>query len=152
MSNYQPYYNFKKSIFDASVSGTPIILLTDTLKMMILTAGYTFSLANDRVRTDVIPASNEVTGTNYTTRGFALTSRTVTLNTSTGVVTFDAADITAAQAGGGFANGRFVVLYKDSGTDSTSPLIAVYDPGLTFGNVSGPLTLQINLNNIFLLT
>jgi hypothetical protein len=111
----------------------------DTIKAAIATASYVYSQANDDFFNDV---TNEVTGTNYTAGGATLASKT--LNLSAGVVTFDAADVTISQSGAGFSTGRVIVLYKSTGTASTSPLIAFDDRGASFGNVAGDVVLQWN--------
>lgn len=109
----------------------------DTLKVMITTNTYVPDQANHDFKDDV---TNEVSGTGYTAGGAALASKT--LNLASGVVTFDAADQTISQNAGGFSNGRKLVLYKDTGTPSTSPLIAYHSHNADFGNVAGDLTLQ----------
>ena len=67
---------------------------------------------------------------------------------SAGTVTFDAADATWPQSAAGFSNARKAILYKDTGTASTSPLIAYADFGADKGNVTGDLTLQMDAAGI----
>jgi hypothetical protein len=107
------------------------------VKVMLVTAGYTPSQSTHANKSDL---SSEVTGTNYTARGAALASKTLTL--ASGVVTFDAADLTWLQNAAGFSNARYAVMYVDTGTDATSQLISYADLGASVGNVSGDLVLQ----------
>jgi hypothetical protein len=48
---------------------------TDTYKLALFTSGYTFSSAHTQLA-DLVPASNELSGTNYTAGGKALTTLT----------------------------------------------------------------------------
>jgi hypothetical protein len=150
MTGWAFYYNGKAAQWDASESGTPINLSSATLRLMVLTSSYTPNLATDKFRSDIV--ANEVSGTGYTARGYALSGFTKTLNTSTGVVTFNLSDVTVAQNAAGFANGFQMVIYSDSGTDTTSPLICQFSPGSTFGNTVAGFTVQINANTWFTVT
>jgi hypothetical protein len=115
----------------------------DTIKLSVHTASYAYSQASDAFYNAV---TNEVSGSNYTTGGAALASKTLTL--ASGTVTFDAADVTWSQHVSGFSTGRVLVLRKDTGTSSTSPLIAFDDRGSNFGNVAGDLIAQWNAAGI----
>lgn len=116
---------------------------TDTIKVMLTTSTYTPSATSHSTKTSV---TNEVTGTNYTAGGATL--GTVTVVDSTGTITFDAADTTWTQNAAGFANARYAVIYKDTGTAATSTLIGYIDFGADKGNVAGDLTLQWNASGI----
>ncbi len=105
---------FYPSYLDAVQQGS-INLLTDTIKAALVDSGvYTFSTAHDFYN-DV---SAGVAGTPQ-----ALTSKTL----SGGAL--DAADLTYAGvvAAGSVNSVEAVVLYKDTGTPSTSPLICYLD-------------------------
>ena len=115
----------------------------DTLKVSIHTVTYTPSQANDDFHND---ATNEVSGTNYTAGGDTLASKTLVL--ASGTVTFDAADSVFLQSGTGFSNGRHLVLYDDTGVESTSKLCAFHTEGSDFGNVAGDLTLEYDANGL----
>ncbi|MGB8274058.1 MAG: hypothetical protein WCF16_02180 [Alphaproteobacteria bacterium] len=134
------YDKFRKAQFD-QVDG--VDLDTDTLKIMLTTSVYSPAQATDGYKSDV---SNEVSGTNYTAAGAALSGKTVTL--ASGTVTFDANDVTWLQSATGFSNARKAVLYKDTGVATTSRLIAYADFGADKGNVSGDLTLQMDAAGI----
>lgn len=100
---------------------------------------------------DLVPGTNEVTGTNYARTAFG----TMTVSApASGVVTVSGTSITFAQSGAGFSNGQYLVLADvSSGLDTTSPVIAAVDLTTTFGNVAGALTINTDTGNaIFTLT
>lgn len=136
------YDNFRLKM----MNGNAINFATagDTIKVAFTTVTYSPTQATDSFWST--PQTNEVSGTNYTAGGSALASKT--LNLASGTVTFDAADVTFTQNAAGFSNGQIVVLYKDTGTASTSPLIAYDNRGASFGNVAGDLTVQWNASGI----
>lgn len=116
---------------------------TDTMKVAIATNTYSVSQDTHDFFNDV---TNEVTGTNYTAGGETLGS--VTLTRSTTTVTFDAADVTWTQSGSGFSTGRKFVIYRSTGTASTSALFSVITADADVGNVTGDLTLAFNASGI----
>jgi hypothetical protein len=84
---------------------------TDTIKIALVLSTYTVNLATHQFVTDL--------GANILIRSSALTSKTV----AAGVA--DAADVLfALLAGAAF---RYIVIYKDTGSDATSRLIAYLD-------------------------
>lgn len=91
--------------------------------------------------------TGEVSGTNYTAGGATLGS--VTLTESSGTVTFDAADVTWTTSGTGFTNARYAILYKSTGTSSTSPLIGYIDFTTDKGNTTSDLTIQWGTSGVF---
>ncbi len=111
----------KKGFLDADID-----LSSDTIKAALIDTGtYTYSAAHDMWD----DASAGVVGTPV-----ALASKT----TTAGV--FDSADVTWTSVSGSTVEA--IILYKDSGTPSTSPLIAYYDTGIT------GLTLTPNGGNV----
>lgn len=131
------YDNFRLNMMNGSAInfGTS----GDTIKVAFATVTYSYSQTADDFFNDV---TNEVSGTGYTAGGSTLASKTLGL--SAGTVTFDAADVTITQNAAGFSTGRVIVVYKSTGTASTSPLIAFDDRGASFGNVAGDLVVQWN--------
>lgn len=90
-----------------------IVILTDNIKMVLVdTATYTVNLATDEFLDD-IPAGERVATSGN------LASKTSTLGV------FDAADIVLSAVTGDVSEA--LVIYKDTGTASTSPLIAFID-------------------------
>src|SRR3990167_97217 len=134
-------HNWLKSQLDAAAK---VDFDGDTLKVKISTVTYTPSASAHDFIDDV---RKEVSGTNYTAGGPTLDNVTVTL--AAGVVTVDCDDEVIAQHASGFSTGRNLTLYKDTGTASTSPIIAHYVAASDFGNVSGDLTLQPAATGLF---
>jgi 3D (Asp-Asp-Asp) domain-containing protein len=124
------YTSAGKKILDADID-----FLLDTIKVYIATTAYTFSALHDFID----DATNQVTGTGYTAGGETLAGKsTSAANPSV----FDANDVVIAQSAGGFANGRNLINYKDTGTPGTSPVICRFGAAADFGNVNGQLTIQ----------
>jgi len=118
-----------------------------TIKAAIVTSVYSVDQNTHDFFDDI---TNEVTGTNYTAGGNVVANMTVTMNAS-GLVTIDGDDPTTwAQHASGFSNGRRAILYNDTGTASTSRLIAFSDDfGADKGNVSGDFSIQLDAAGIF---
>jgi hypothetical protein len=138
------YDKFKENQLDGDAF---IDFNTDTIKVMLTSSLYVPNSATDDFKNDV---TNEVSGTNYTAGGVALTAKTVALAGS--VVTFDAADATWLQSVTGFSNARYAVMYKDTGVAATSPLVGYLNFVTDKGNVSGDLVIQWSATGIFTLS
>ncbi len=124
------YPTFKELLLNpgtlGTTSGTAVDLADDTIKVALVDTGtYTYSTAHDFYN-DV---STAVIGTPQT-----LASKTVTAGV------FDAADVTFTSVTG--SSVEALVIYKDTGTASTSPLIAYID------TVSSGLPVTPNGGNI----
>lgn len=104
---------------DASGDG-PMDLLSDTIKLTLHTTTYAPNQSTNEVKAD---ATNELgTGGGYTALGQALASKTYV---ATSLVTaFDAADVTWTGFTGTF---RYGVIWDDTPTTPTDPLIALID-------------------------
>lgn len=130
------YQNFILKQFN----GTGVAFGTDTVKVMLVTSSYTPTVATDIFRSAC--SAYEVTGTNYTARGATIAS--VTATESGGTLTVTGNSIDWAQNASGFTTAYYAVIYKDTGTDSTSPLIGYINLGANQGNVNGDLILNWN--------
>jgi hypothetical protein len=130
------YTSFMKKLSDNDVD-----YAADTIKVEVMTSSYTFSAAHDFAD----DLSAEVSGTNYTSGGPTLSTKTTS---AANPCVWDADDVTFAQSGSGFSNGRGFTLYKSTGTASTSPLICNHTAGSDFGNVAGSLTIQWSASGI----
>lgn len=114
-----------------------IDLLNDTIKV-VLTKTYSYSSAHDYL--DDVAA------------GYRVATATLASKTTTGGA-FDSADPTfSAVASGSTVTGIWV--YKDTGTDSTSPLIAWYDTNASSAAISivtsgGNITLTVSASGWF---
>jgi hypothetical protein len=121
----------------------------DTIKIALVTSSYTPGANTHDFFDDV--SANEVSGTNYTAGGYTLANKT--LAHSSGTVTFgNTVNPSWSQHASGFSNARYAILYKSTGTGSTSALIAYADLGADVGNVAGNLTLSLTSSEIFSLT
>lgn len=104
-------------------NGDVNFLADANIKMAALTA-YTPSQAHE-TWADVLAAGTEANGSGYTARGKAITGKTITRVGA--VTTFDSDDIAWTTANPGRLDARWLVLYKDTGTNSTSYVLAYYD-------------------------
>lgn len=132
----------KKSQVDGSVV---IDFDTDTLKCLIVVAGAgipSTSKTGIQYVSDVTATNAEVTGTGYARQ--TLAGVTVAFDGSgTTIVDFSFSDITFLQNAAGFANGIYVIFYKDvGGADSSRPVFAVADCNQTLTVVPGDLVLK----------
>lgn len=139
------YNRFKyQQLGDTSV--TPINLKTDTIKIALCTSSYTPDIDAHEFFDDI---TNEVTGSGYTAGGATLTVTTSKDETDNEGV-FDAADVSWTIAGSFSA--RYAIIYKSTGTASTSPLICYLDFG-TDKNVDNEVfQLTFNAEGILNLT
>lgn len=126
--------SFRVALLNATIN--PI---SDNIKVVLVTSSYTFSAAHDNL--DDIAAGYRIA-----------TSGNLASKTSvTGY--FDSADVTfTAVAGGSTIVGLWV--YKDSGTESTSKLMAWYDTNSASSAISvatngGDITVSVNASGWF---
>jgi hypothetical protein len=109
---------------------------SDTIKAILCSAGYTPTIATDAHLTDV-PSGDRVATATVT--GLSVASRAVQIS---GTVTF--ASVTGAVC-------TQVVLYKDTGTPSTSPLLALFDTftsGMPVTPVGSNIVLTLDASGI----
>lgn len=117
--------------------------LSDSVKAMLCTSSYTPDQDNHTTKADV---TSEVTGTGYTARGNAISSKTISYSSSTNVTTFSGAQVDWTSS---TITARIAVIYKDTGTDNTSPLIGYFDFGSNQSSSSGTFSLVWNVAGIF---
>lgn len=116
---------------------------TDTVKVALCTSSYTPNQDTHDYYDDL---SNEVAnGSGYTTGGKTLTSLTVAYDGATNTFSFDAADSSWTSAS---FTARYAVIYVDTGTASTSPLLAYVNFGADQTVSSGTFTIQWNASGI----
>ena len=131
----------KKSQVDGAVV---IDFDTDTLKCMIVQAGSGIpSTTKTGVQyvSDVTSGNTEVSGTGYSRQ--TLAGVTVAFDASVNTyVDFSFSNITFLQNAAGFSNGRYIIFFKDTGADATSPVFAVCDPDQTLSSVAGDIVLS----------
>jgi hypothetical protein len=127
------YNSFKKKIMDGSID-----LDTDTIKVALVTSSYTPDQDAHDFFDDI---TNEVSGTGYTAGGATLANKVVSADNTDNEGVFDADDTSWATS---TITARGAVIYKSTGTASTSPLIAYIDFGADKSSSAG--TFQITWN------
>lgn len=120
----------------------PVDFDTDTIKVALATSAYTPNQDTHDYFDDV---TNEVVGTGYTAGGATLASPTVTLDTANDRVDFDAADTSWTTS---TITARYGIIYKSTGTASTSPLIGIIDFGSDQISSAGTFLIQWNASGI----
>jgi len=95
--------------------------LSDTIKVALTTSTYTPNQDTHETFADV---TNEVAGTGYSAGGATLAGKTLSYNTSTNVITWDADDVSWPAS---TITARYAIVYKSTGTASTSPLMGWVD-------------------------
>lgn len=133
------YNSYKAKLLDSS---TKISLPTDTIKLALVTSSYTPNIDTHDFWDDV--SANEASGTGYTAGGSTLTTPAVTTDTTNdkGKFTADTVSWTISSS----LTARYAVLYKSTGTASTSPLIAYIDFGGNVTLAAGTLSVTWNAN------
>jgi hypothetical protein len=132
-----------KNLLDGTA---PFDLNTDTIKAALAQSGYTPNQDTHDFFNDI---TNEASGTGYTAGGKTLTTPTVAYDTATNVIKFDADDV--AWTGATFT-ARYAIVYKDTGTPSTSPLLFYVDFGGDQAVSSGTFTINWHANGLITLT
>jgi hypothetical protein len=120
---------------------------SDTIKVSLHSSDYSPDQDADEYYDDV---DNEIAnGNGYTTGGATLASKTNTYTGATNITKLDAADVTWSAA---TLTCRYAVIYKDTGTPSTSPLLGYIDFGEDVGSVSGDFKITWDSTGIFTFT
>jgi hypothetical protein len=121
---------------------------SDTIKVMLLSSGYTPNQDTHDYLDDVV--ASEVTGTGYTAGGATLASKTLTYDGANNVTVLDAADVTWASS---TITARYAVIYSDAGaTNSQKVLLGYVDFGSDQSSTSGNFTITWDSTGIFRLT
>jgi hypothetical protein len=109
---------------------------TDTFYMMLVTSTYTPDQDTHLDRADV---TNEVTGTNYTSAGQAVTVTVGAVDTANDRVDISFADVTWASS---TITAAAAVVYKSTGTAADDLLVAYLDFGGDVSSTSGDFTVS----------
>lgn len=119
-----------------TTSGDALDLASDNLQVVLVSAAYTFSSAHEFLDPS-LPAGNRV----------ATSANLASLAVSAAGV-FDAADVTFSAVSG--AQVTQVVLFKTTGTETTSPLILYFDTmtGLPVTPNGGDITIAWDASGI----
>jgi hypothetical protein len=142
MANNGLYSNFFNASYGGLDSGVAINYLTNTIKVGLLTSGYTPNQTGHTHYSDV--SANEATGTGYTAGGQTLASKAITV---TSLATYyTAANVTWATS---TITAAYAFLYNSTGTAGTSALIGLYDFGGSQSSVANNFTLAWNASGLF---
>lgn len=143
-------FNLYDSWRDTVADPTRAAAVAGTLKLAIFKAITPDQNLHD-FYDDLVAATNEVSGTNYTAGGNACATPTWTGPDGSGVLTFDASDpATWLQSATGFTLGRRAILYYDTGVAATSRLVGFSnDFGADVGNVAADLSVTFNASGIY---
>jgi hypothetical protein len=109
-----------KNLFSGA---NPIDWDTDEIKVALCTSSYTPGQKSHDFFNDI---TGEVSGTGYTAGGKKLEGATVTYDSATNEIRLDATDVEWKEA---TITARYAIVYKNTGTASTSPLICYIDFG-----------------------
>jgi hypothetical protein len=96
---------------------------TDTIKVALTTSTYAVDQDTHDFFADI---TNEVSSTNYTAGGKAITTPTLSYNTAANEIRLDCDDPSWTTV---TFTARYAIVYKDTGVAATSPLIAYVDFG-----------------------
>lgn len=124
------------------IANGSVDLLTDTLKVMLLSAAYTPNKDHNFV-SDL--GANELSGTGYTA-GFGgagrktLASKTVTQDDTNDLAVFDAADVTWTAINAGTV--AYAAVVKEVTSNADSPVLAIIDVSPDVATNGGDWTLQ----------
>jgi len=131
------YNSYKKDVLDSTID-----FINDTIKVALTTSSYSPDIDSDSFWGDV---TNEVADTGYTAGGETLAGKTNTQDNTDDEGVFDANDVTWSSSS---ITARYAVIYKDTGTPSTSPLVCYIDLGGDKSSASGDFTLSWNAEGI----
>jgi hypothetical protein len=121
-----------------------IDMAADTFKVMACNQ-FTVNVATQDFISSV--SSNQITATGYTAGGQTLASKVVTRNNTDNRVYFDFANPSWTITG--TMTAQIFVIYKDTGTPATSPIVAIIDKGAPQSRTDADFVLQLNAKGIF---
>lgn len=127
---------------DTSVVGTNVVLTTDTIKLSLHSSSYVPDIDADEFFSNV---DNEVAASGtYAAGGATLTVASSTDDTDNEGV-FDATDVSFTSA---TITARYAIIYKSTGTASTSPLILYLDFSTDQISTAGTFTIAFAAEGI----
>lgn len=133
---------FGRILGDSSVVGTAINLASDTVKLSLHSSSYTPDIDADEFYDDV---DNEVSASGtYSAGGATLTVSCSTDDTDDEGV-FDATDVSFTSA---TITARYAVIYKSTGTASTSPVVLYIDFGSNQTSTAGTFAITFAAEGI----
>ena len=121
------------NVFTAAFN-SEIDLSGDTIKVALCTSSYTPDQDAHDYFDDI---TNEISGTGYTSGGEELSNKSE--SAASGTYTFDADDTVWSSS---TFTARYAIIYKDTGTPGTSPLIGYVDFGADVSPTASDMTIQ----------
>lgn len=121
-----------------------IDLVADTFKIMACNQ-FTVNVATQDFINSV--SANQITATGYTAGGQALTSKAIVRDNTDNRAYWDFANPSWTITG--TMTAQTFVIYKDTGTPSTSPIVAIIDTGAPQSRTDADFVLQLNTKGIF---
>jgi len=131
---------------DTAQISTAINFATDTFKLMLLTASHTTDI-DAQVFINSVSANEVAASGTYSAGGVTLTLSASTDDTNDKGA-LDATDVSFTSA---TIAARYAVLYKDTGTPATSPIVCIYDLGSTITSTVGTFSITINASGLLTL-
>jgi hypothetical protein len=119
--------------------------LSDDIKCALIGTGWTPNQDSDEFFSDI--SAHEMSGTGYTAGGQLLAGKTLTVNTGSNEVVFDANDPTWASST--LTNVRYCVFYKDTGTPASSFLICYHDFGSNKSSEGNNFIVELSASGLF---
>jgi len=133
------YGNALKNAFKKLINFEEI----NKIKVLLCTSTYTPNQDTHEFLNQVV--ANEVSGTGYTAGGKAVSNCALSYDASTNMVKFDGDDVSWPNA---VITARFAIVYYDSGSPETSPVLAYYDFGEDEVSTGGEFKLQWNVDGM----
>ncbi len=130
---------------DAVIEGR-ILYLAEDMKVALVTSTYTVDIDAHTMFSDI---TNEVVGTGYVADGDPLASKTSTQDNTLDRGVMDAADNTWSSS---TITARAAIIYQDTGTPSTSELVAYVDFGSDKSSSGTDFTIQWHADGILYLS
>lgn len=135
------YNDLKEQLLKGTID-----LSSNTIKVALCTSSYTPNIDTHDFFDDI---TNEVSASgSYTAGGGTLANKTVTQNNTTDKAVFDADDLAFTSA---TITARYGIIYKSTGTASTSPLIGYVDFGADVTSTAGTFTITWDSTGILTL-
>jgi hypothetical protein len=129
-----------------STAANRVDWVNDTIKCALTTATYAPNQDTHDFFDDV---TNEVTGSGYTAGGVTLGTKTLTYDAATNETRLDAADALWATS---TITARYAVVYKSTGTASTSALLGYVDFGGDQTTSAADFTIQWDATGVLKIT
>lgn len=123
--------------------GTMVDLDADTIKIALLTSSYTPDQDAHDFYDDV--SANEVANSGSYAAGGATLTVTLSQDNTDDEGVFDAVDVSFTTA---TITARYAVIYKDTGTPSTSPLVCLIDFGSNIASTGGTFAITFAAEGI----